>query len=81
MEERAIYAGADGLARLEVHTVVAWRERTRGTGVGYSRECFCGMVVGLALADAVDATVPFSIAALITERGYEAEASYSGPSR
>jgi hypothetical protein len=36
---------------------------------------------GLALADAVDATVPFSSAAFITERGYEAEASYSGQSR
>jgi hypothetical protein len=39
------------------------------------------MVSGLALADALDATVSFSIAAFITERGYEAEASYFGPSR
>lgn len=81
MEGRTIYARADELKRLKAHMVVAWRERTRGTGVGYSRECFRGMVVGLALADAVDATVPFSIAAFITERGYEAEVPYFGPSR
>jgi hypothetical protein len=78
MEGRTIYAGGDVLARLEVHRVVAWRERKRGTGVGYSSEYFCGMVVGLALVDAPDATVPFGIAPFITDRGYEAEVPYSG---
>jgi hypothetical protein len=61
--------------------VVAWRERTQGTGVGYSSEYLRGMVVGLALADAVDATVSFSIAAFSTERGYEVESPNSGQSR
>ncbi|KAE8756751.1 hypothetical protein FSO04_27680 [Paraburkholderia madseniana] len=81
MEGRTIYARADELKRLKAHMVVTWRERQQGTGVGYSSEYFRGMVSGLALADALDATVSFSIAAFITERGYEAEASYFGPSR
>lgn len=81
MEGRTIYARADGLERLKAHRVVAWRERQQGTGVGYSSEYFRGVVFGHALADALDATVSFSIAAFITERGYEAEASDSGPSR
>ncbi|MBK5125665.1 hypothetical protein IQ288_38250 [Burkholderia sp. R-69980] len=78
MEGRTIYAGADGLARLKVHMAVAWRDRKRGTGVGYSSEYFCGIVSGLALADALDATVPFGIAAVITDRGYAVEVPYSG---
>jgi len=41
----------------------------QGTGVGYRSEYFRGMVVGLALTDAPDATVSFSIARFITERG------------
>lgn len=53
----------------------------QGTGVGYRSEYFRGMVVGLALTNTPDATVSFSIAPFITERGYEAEASYSGQSR
>jgi hypothetical protein len=53
----------------------------QGTGVGYGLEYFSGMVVGLALTDAPDATVSFSIAPFITERGYEVEALYSGQSR
>jgi hypothetical protein len=39
------------------------------------------MVVGLAPADALDATVSFNIAAFTIERGYEVEAPYSGRSR
>lgn len=81
MDGRTIYVRADELKRLKAHRVVTWRERQRGTGVGYGSEYFCGMVSGFALADAVNATVSFSIAAFITERGYEAEASTSGPSR
>ena len=81
MEGRTIYAGAEGLERLKAHMVVACRERKQGTGVGYGSEYFRGMVAGLALADAPDATVSFSIAPFITERGYEVEAPYSGQSR
>jgi hypothetical protein len=36
------------------------------------------MVSGLALADALDATAPFAIAAFITDRGYAVEVPYSG---
>jgi len=61
--------------------VVACRKRKQGTGSRYSSDNFRGMVVGLALADAPDATVSISIAPFITERGYEAEASYSGHAR
>lgn len=60
---------------------MAWRERTQRTGVGYSSEYFRDMVAGLALTDAPDATVSFSIAPFITEGGYEVEAPYSGQSR
>lgn len=81
MEGRTIYAGADGLERLKAHMVVAWRERTQRTGVGYSSEYFHGMVARLALADALDATVSFSIAAFTIERGYEGEAPYSAQAR
>jgi hypothetical protein len=81
MEGRTIYAGTDGRGRLKAHMVVAWRERTQGTGVGYSSEYFRGVVVGLALADAPAASVSFSIAAFSTERGYAVEAPYSGQSR
>jgi hypothetical protein len=81
MEGRTIYACADGLGRLKTHMVVAWRERTQRTGVGYSSEYFRGMVAGLALVDALDATVSFSIGAFTIERGYEVEAPYSGQSR
>ncbi|CAE6908597.1 hypothetical protein R69927_05850 [Paraburkholderia domus] len=78
MEGRTIYARADTLKRLKAHMVVTWRKRQRGTGVGYSSEYFRGMVSGLALADALDATVPFAIAAFITDRGYAVEVPYSG---
>jgi len=81
MEGRTIYAGADGLGRLKAHMVVAWREGTQRIGVGYSSEYFRGMVAGLALAEALDGTVSFSIAAFTIERGYEVEAPYSGQSR
>jgi hypothetical protein len=81
MEGRAIYADADGPGRLKAQMVVAWREQQQGTGVGYRSEHFRGMVVGLALADALAATVSFSIAAFTTERGYDVEAPYSGQSR
>ncbi|MFM0351175.1 hypothetical protein [Paraburkholderia sp. RL17-347-BIC-D] len=81
MEGRTIYAGADGLARLKVRRVVAWRERKRGTGVGYSSGYFCGKAVGLALVDAPDATVSFGIAPFITDRGYAVEVPYSGQAR
>ncbi|NPT58698.1 hypothetical protein [Paraburkholderia elongata] len=81
MEGRTIYAGADGLARLKVHMVVARRARKRGTGVRYSSEYFCGMVVGLVQVDAPDATVPFGIAPFITDRGYAVEVPYSGQAR
>jgi hypothetical protein len=81
MERRTIYARADGQARLKVHRVGAWRERTRGSGVGYSSEYFRRMVVRPALADAPDATVSFSIAAFITDRGYAVEVPYSGQAR
>ncbi|MDR6495211.1 hypothetical protein J2797_005127 [Paraburkholderia terricola] len=81
MEDRTIYARADGLERLRAHMVAACRERNQGTGVRYSSDYFRGMVVGLALADAPDAPVSISIAPFITKCGYEAEASYSGQSR
>ncbi|MGY6259089.1 hypothetical protein ACXIVK_37270 [Paraburkholderia caledonica] len=81
MDGRTISAGADGPGRLKPHRVVAWHERTQGTGVGYSSEYFGGMVSGLALADAPYATGSFSIAAFIIERGFEVEAPYSGQSR
>ena len=81
MEGRTIYARAEGRKRLKAHMVVAWRERTHGTGVGYSSEYLRGMVVGLALADALAATVSFSIAAFSTKRGYEVESPYSRQSR
>jgi hypothetical protein len=61
--------------------VVACHERKQGTGVGYSSEYFRGMVVGLALAEALDATVSFGIAPFIIEHGCEVEASNSGQAR
>ena len=81
MEGRTIYARADELKRLKAQMVVTWRERQQGTGVGYSSEYFRGLVAGLALADALDATVSFSIAAFTIERRDEVEALYSGQSR
>jgi hypothetical protein len=52
----------------------------QGTGIAYGSEYFRGMVAGLAPADAVDATVSFSVAAFTIERGYEVEVLYSGQS-
>jgi hypothetical protein len=51
------------------------------TGVGLGSEYLRGMVAGLALTNAPDATVSFSIATFTIERGYEVEVPYSGQSR
>jgi hypothetical protein len=73
MEGRTTYAGPDGLARLKVDMVVTWRQRKRGGDVGYSSEYFRGVIAGLALVDALDAVVPFSVAPFITDRRYAVE--------
>lgn len=81
MEGRKLYAGAEGPERPKAHRVVAWRERKRRTGIGYSRVNYRGMVSGLALAEALYATVPFGVAPSITEHGCKVEAPYSGQAR
>jgi hypothetical protein len=73
MEGRTIYAGPDGLARVKVNMVMTWRQRKRGSDVGYSSEYSRGMVAGLALVDALDAAVPFGVAPFITDRRYAVE--------
>jgi hypothetical protein len=79
--ERFTLAPRDGNVSRHTWLWLAANGSKQGTGVGYGREYFRGMVVGLALTNTPDATVSFSIAPFITERGYEAEASYSGQSR
>jgi hypothetical protein len=48
--------------------VMTWRQWKRGSDVEYSSEYSRGMVAGLALVDALDAAVPFSVAPFITDR-------------
>lgn len=82
MEGGTLYAGAEGLEELfKARSVVAWRERQQRTGVDYSGVYFCGMVSGLALPEALDATLSFSVASSITEHGCKVEAPHSGQAR
>ena len=78
--ERFTLAPRDGNASRHTWLWLAANGK-QGTGIAYGSEYFRAMVVDLALTDAPDAPVSFSIAPFITERGYEAEASYSGQSR
>ncbi|PRX95346.1 hypothetical protein B0G73_13339 [Paraburkholderia sp. BL25I1N1] len=82
MKGRTLDASAEGLERPKAHRVAAWRERKQRIGVGYSGVYFRGMVSGLALAEALYATVPFGVASSITdEHGCKVEAPHSGQAR
>jgi hypothetical protein len=70
MENRKLFAGAEGLARLKVQMALSWHDGMlhHDTGTG---DYFRGMVAGLAIAHALDEEVASGIQTIIVERGYE----------